>query len=125
MLSLKTLPLVSEKLRKSRGVYTDEQIDRCCQIGGQFGAALESLFSCNVGSERTVHSRHSTRDITHDVHVFLKNYVSDKLWNEIPKRQHNGFEKIRHEWKIKDSKKLAKRLLHRSERLDMWRKFVV
>ena len=80
MLSLKTLPLVLEKLRKSRGVYTDEQIDRCCQIGGQFGAALESLFSCNVGSERTVHSRHSTRDITHDVHVFLKNYVSDKLW---------------------------------------------
>ena len=113
----------AEKMRRARGIYTDEQVDRCSQLGGQFGHALEKLFLndiTGVHSSNYTPKRHSKCS---DVNVFLENYRKYDLWQNVPGRCHAGFEKMKHEWRVKDCGKLAKRLHHLSNRLDLWKTF--
>ena len=120
----KRSPYVSEKLRQARGVYSDDHVARCSQLGGQFGKNLEALFYDHVGTEQNKYTKDCSHVSASDVNFFLTNYVNEELWEHIPGRQHHGFERVRHEWKIRNCDKLAKKLAYLSNRLDLWRNFV-
>lgn len=110
-------------MRKARGLYTDEHVARCSQLGGQFSKDLEKMFSENVGSDRLDFIRDGNVDNS-DVKVFLENYGDDELWAFKPGRFHTGFKNIKHEWRIKNCAKFIGKLTSLGETLDMWRSFV-
>ena len=114
----------SEKLKKARGVYTDEQVARCSELGGQFGRHLEELFHSSVGSEHLAFQGDATHVDDNDVQSFLSEFVEDKLWDNVPGRAHPGFETMRHGWKVKNCADFAKKMAALSQKLDLWRNFV-
>ena len=114
-----------EKLKRSRGIYTDDQVARCCQLGGQFGRNLEAVLLQNISGghlSSCTASHHINRS---DVQVFVEKYRNHGLWENIPGRAHPGFEKMKHDSKVKDCGRLAKRLNHLSYRIDVWKKFTM
>lgn len=118
------LYVFTEKLKQSGGVYSDEQVARCSELGGQFAKTLESLFCTRVGTEKCQYFCNHKHVERRDVEVFVNTYKCDNLWGNIPKRSHAGFEKVKHEWRIRDCKRFATKLSNLSARLDMWKTFV-
>ena len=114
----------AEKLKKSRGLYTEDQVQRCVQLGGQFGRAVDNLFSKRVGSENCFLQRTNRQVKCSDVQAFCQRHNDKRLWDCVPGRVHNGFEKVRHEWRVKDPVKFARKLCELSHKLDLWRKFM-
>ena len=113
----------SEKLKRSRGLYTDQQVSRCCQLGGQFGKDLDAMLLQNIGMVHSTSSTLSHHVKCSDVRAFIERYESCNLWKSIPGRAHVGFEKMKHEFKVRNCEKFARRLSHLSYRLDVWKKF--
>ena len=114
---------LAEKLRRSRGTYTDAQVARCSQLGGQFGRNLSKLFCGAIGSEKDHFVRNCESVDKTDVAHFLETYSQDRLWSFIPGRQHDGFANIKHEWKFKNGAKFAAKMASLSQSLDCWRTF--
>ena len=110
-------------MRKSHGLYTEEHVARCSEVGGQFRHDLHQLFRDNIGSERESLAQVKKVD-TNDVQHFIDNYAQENLWGYVPGRFHVGFESIKHEWRIKNCAKFTEKLLSLNQSMDLWRNFV-
>ena len=105
------------------GSYTDEHVARCSQLGGSFGRDLEQMLLQNVGSDRQGFIPDCNHVSNSDVRVFLNEYQTDRLWDYLPGRVHEGFADIKHEWKIRNPAAFAKKMSALSEKLDLWQSF--
>ena len=112
----------SDKIRRSNGVYTEDQVARCCQLGGQFGRHLDDLFLHSLCGDKPSYQRTKYHVNKTDVASFVEQYQCHDLWKHVPGRAHAGFENIRHELKINDCAKFVKRIETLSERLDVWKR---
>ena len=67
-----------EMLKRSQGVNTKEQVQRCCQLSGAFGRDLDDIFLGSVGGIKSSTARHqSTKH--HSVHVKSPEKFGKKL----------------------------------------------
>ena len=102
-------------------MYSDDQIDRCATLGGEFGKKLDVSFS-NVSAAVSKIQKRKKREVP-DVQRFLEEYQEDQLWDYIPGRAHNGFANIKLHFGLTNGQKFAQTIDKYSTNLSVWQKF--
>ena len=70
-----------EMLKRSRGTYTNAQVQRCCQLCGAFGRYLDDIFMTSVTAtdQRPKKPCHQSTKYDTDVQQFLEGYKDECL----------------------------------------------
>lgn len=113
--------LISEMMKRSRGQYTDKQVMRCSQLGGEFGREFHRLVSENMGMGHEGIGKKSSNIYQKDVVACVKELQPDALFDYCPPREHKAFPGFVRSSQIKDPQKLGRHLNRLSEDLDFWR----
>ncbi|XP_060559101.1 uncharacterized protein LOC132719356 [Ruditapes philippinarum] len=83
--------LFKDLLESAKGRYTDLTIQRCSQIIGPLGEALDSIFDVNIVQQEVY--RHRYRAVNRDENVLrLIQFLADEnIFKIVPGRKHNAF----------------------------------
>ena len=117
--------LFKELLAGARGRYTNTTIQRCSQIVGPLGEALDTIFDERI-VEKEVY-RHRRRNQNRDTNVQrLVRYLSnDKLFAHVNGRQHRAFPEFTLTENPRRPENFAAKMLQLSKRLDKRRRVVL
>jgi hypothetical protein len=117
--------LYKDLLDSAKGRYTDSTLQRCSQIVGPLGEALDSVFDSQVIENELY--RHRRRDVNRDVNVEkLLSYLKDEaLFTETPDRAHRAFPNFVHNENPKFPGKYMGKMKQLSKRLDKRRRIIL
>ena len=82
---------ISEMLKKSRGQYTDKQIKRCSQLGGEFGREFLRLLSENIALGHEASGQKPNNVYKQDITLAIKELHNDALFDYVPPRHYRAF----------------------------------
>lgn len=116
---------ILDLLDSSAGRYTDSTIDRCSQLVGPLGQALDKIYDENL-VEKEVY-RHRRRHVTRDenVNLFVQLLARDQLFKNTPGRAHKAFPNFVHSETPKKACKYLPKMRYLSKRLDKRRRNVL
>ena len=110
-------------MKRSRGRYTEKEVQRCAEMGGSFGKDIDKILNhagvlsfTESSSSRAGFKKRQQEDIM----AFVNQFNADKLFSFVPNRSHVGLEAFQYINKIKQPLKLGKKLRVLSEVLDDW-----
>lgn len=117
--------LFKDLLASAKGRYTDTTIDRCSQIIGPFGEALDSVFDANV-VENEIY-RHRKRTVNRDENVarLVEFLEKEKLFDIHAGRSHHAFKYFDFTETPKQAGKFACKMMQLSKKLDRRRQVVI
>lgn len=104
-------------------MYSDDQVDRCAQLGGEFAKHLQEMFLRNVAASKCPNASRS-KHVCPDVQRFLDEYTDDRLWDYKPGRRHDGFKDVRVQFGISNTAKFASTVARLSNTLSVWENFL-
>ena len=87
-------------MKRSRGRYTEKEVQRCAEMGGAFGKDLDRLLtSAGVVTFDDSFSRSDSqkRRQIEDIKEFVRDYRSDNLFGNVPGRFHEGLSNFKYE----------------------------
>ncbi|KAH3741064.1 hypothetical protein DPMN_047782 [Dreissena polymorpha] len=117
--------LFKDLLDAAKGRYTDLTIQRCSQIIGPLGGALDSVFDSNVIQHEIY--RHRYRDCNRDTNVsrIIELLHDEQLFTNVPARYHNAFPGYVYNINPKQPGGFAAKIKQLSLRLDRLKKVVI
>ncbi|KAK3102767.1 hypothetical protein FSP39_013804 [Pinctada imbricata] len=110
--------LFKELLTSAKGRYTDTTIQRCSQIVGPLGEALDDIFGEKMVENEIYHHRRRSHNRDANIAKFLTFLKNDQLFQVIPGRQHRGFPNFTYTENVKKSSKFQAKMKQLSKRLD-------
>ncbi|XP_078141846.1 uncharacterized protein LOC144539769 [Centroberyx gerrardi] len=115
---------VKEMAHRSRGMYTDRQIQRCAETSGAFGKDLDRIFAV-AGVGNSVSPQFSSgsahKRIQADVAQFVSEYGKDGLFAFLPGRSHQGFDEFTYPRNIRDPQRMGELMKSFAKDMDLWR----
>ncbi|CAG2194617.1 unnamed protein product [Mytilus edulis] len=116
--------LFKDLLDSAKGRYTNNTIQRCSQIVGPLGEALDSVFDSKVIENELY--RHRRRNLDRDLNVSkMITFLGDEsLFSQTPGRHHRAFPKYFHNENPKFPGKFQGKMKQLSKRLDKRRRII-
>ena len=117
--------LFKDLLDSVKGRYTDSTIQRCSQIVGPLGEALDNMFDSQIIEHELY--RHRRRDANRDKNVgsMITLLKYECLFSEIESRCHRAFAEYSHNENPKFPGKFQGKMKQLSKRLDKRRRNIV
>lgn len=108
-------------VKKSRGVYTESQIERCSKMSGPFGKTIDRLVTESgfAATEAEATRRPKRENYRRDIAVVAEHFIGDKLFDYVPGRSHKAFDST-HCFTMKSAFKLGQHLQKLSQNRDYW-----
>jgi hypothetical protein len=117
--------LFKDLLSSAKGRYTDITIDRCSQIIGPFGEALDSVFDVNIVENEIYRHRRRTVNRDSNVQNLVEFLQTEKLFEVRSGRFHQGFKDFQYSENPKQAGKFAGKMKQLCKRLDRRRHVVI
>ena len=107
--------------KRSRGNYTERQVNRCALMSGAFGREIDRLFgeaglgdgNCDIYQKRL---KSNVKDIT----KFVNEFAKDALLDYLPPRAHRGIGELDMASQIHRPRELGMKLRELSVAMDLW-----
>ena len=117
--------LFKDLLEAAKGRYTDTTIDRCSQLIGPLGEALDVVFDANV-IEKEIY-RHRRRAGNRDANVsrLIEFLDPEQLFADYPGRHHSAFPEFSYDETPRQSGKFVAKIKQLSTKLDKRRLVVI
>ena len=86
---------LSEMLKRSRGIYTERQVQRCAEMSGAYGKDVSRILAATTQhhENRPGQTKKATV-LAGDVLKFTKIYGGDGLLSYVPGRSHRGMDEV-------------------------------
>jgi hypothetical protein len=111
-----------ENARRSRGRLTDIQLARCSQLAGPLAKAIDAAYDAKVANTYVHKSLGGKGKTGKLVPKFVAEYRQDRLFAQIPGREHKSFPEYKSSFQnVASPEKLNKRLEKYSQKLDLSR----
>ena len=94
---------------------------RCSKLVGSFSRHINDIYCSSVFNLFEDDSKHKEKCFMVDVTHFLNTYYCEKLFNNIPGREHASFKKFKYEIKVRDPGKFKGRMRRYSLNLQVYR----
>ena len=108
-------------LKKSRGRYTDQQIERVGIMSGAFGKEVRGTIEDIMGLPRHGTRRKTPTEYRTDVHKFSTLTKNARLFDYVAKRGDPNFPNYTHQVRITNPLNLAKQIQKLSKSMDFYR----
>ncbi|KAL7381000.1 hypothetical protein ABVT39_026866 [Epinephelus coioides] len=113
----------SEMMKRSYGRYTDQETQRCAEMGEAFGKELDRVLTnagvASLEQSWSIRDRSKKRQIA-DIRKFVREFNSDGLFDKVLGRFHDGLEKFSYSTKIKNPKRMGRKMRELALEIDDW-----
>ena len=107
-------------VRRSRGKYTETQLQRCSKMGGAFGQEVDRLLLRGVGMDYCGQAAHGKTHQSQDVPLFVRDMQPEALFDYIPPRTVKGFDSIPSHSVLTNPHLLGQKLHALCREMDCW-----
>ena len=117
--------LFKDLLESAKGRYTDTTIQRCSQIIGPLGDALDKVFDTKIVENELYRHRRRAQNRDNNVLRLMEILSEDKLFSTIPGRRHSAFPDFDLNETPKQAGKFSAKMKQLSKRLDRRKAIII